>query len=206
MKRILWAIAVGVAVWGLPRLSHPAVDVGKLDPVETVLLTGKETGIRMETDTGASGSGRNLKEAWEDLCRSSKRNVFPDTASKLIVVGDMEPYWEEIIGFFRPSGTVCMAKEKPDLKAATEYLALHRPEMTLNRIRAGEKLRQYLIRKGGQMELEPETSADRMYASGGIGATGALRGDRLYSGITDGGGDAATDAVGGGRAEADHEG
>ena len=196
MKRILWAIVAGVAVWGLPRLSHPAVDVGKLDPVETVLLTGKETGIRMETDTGASGSGRNLKEAWEDLCRSGKRNVFPDTASKLIVVGNMEPYWEEIMGFFRPSCTVCMAKEKPDLKAATEYLALHRPEMTLNRIRSGEKVRQYLIRKGGQMELEPETSADRMYASGSIGATGALHRDRIYSGITDGGGDAPADDAG----------
>ena len=206
MKRILWTVMIGVAVWALPRLSHPAVDVGKLDPVETVLLIADETGIRMKTDTGATGAGATLEKAWQDLYNGTGKNVFSDTTSKLILLGEMSPYWEEIYGFFRPSCLVCRAEEEIDLKMATEYLSRHRPALNLNRLRAGERNWETLRMKGGKGCLEPESPTDGMYTSGNIRTAGALCGGGVHDRVTDSGSGPAVDCSGRGRSATDHKG
>ena len=63
MKKYFWGILALAAVWMIPRLSHPAVDIGKLEPVETMLLTVEEQGISIKTDTGAEGYGVTLEGA-----------------------------------------------------------------------------------------------------------------------------------------------
>ena len=156
MKRILWLIACVAAVWGLPRLSHPAVDVGKLDPVETVLLTVTETGVKVETDTGARGSGQTLDAAWKELQHRAEKEIFPDTTSNLLISGDPAACWEQIYGMFRPSCRVCRAEGVLDLERVTQYLSVHRPELTLKSLRAGENNWQVLTKKEGGYLIEPE--------------------------------------------------
>ena len=156
MKRIFWLIGIAAAVWGLPRLSHPAVDVGKLEPVEAVLLTFGGSGVEVETDTGAKGHGPSLQDAVEDLRRGAETQVFLDTAGKLLISGEAGENWNEIYTLFRPSCLVCKAEGDVDLKTAAAYLAVHKPEMNLNRLRTGASSWQVFRIEEGRGCLEPE--------------------------------------------------
>ena len=156
MKRILLLAAAIAAIWGLPRLSHPAVDIGKLEPVEAVRLTANGGTIAIETDTGAYGSGGTLEEAVMDLRQGAETEVFLETANKLLITGNMDRYWEEIRRLLRPSCRVCLTDGTLDLKEAAEYLAVHPPELTLNRLRAGETNWEYLIMEEGRGWLVPQ--------------------------------------------------
>lgn len=137
IKRILGAALVLAAVWGLPRLSHPAVDIGKLEPVEAVRLTAMENGIRVETDTGAKGMGRTLEEAVADLRKGTAGEVFLETADKLLISGDLTEFWNEIFALFRPACQVYLTEDEVDLNEAAEYLDTHPSGQTLGRLRGG---------------------------------------------------------------------
>lgn len=156
MKRILWLMLLAAAVWGLPRLSHPATDIGRLQPVEAVLLTLDDAGIRIETDGGYRGVGATLEEAVKDLYDAAPAAIYLDTANKLLISGEEEPDWTEILSVFRPSCRVCIVNGDVNLKEAADYLAVHEPEITLNRLRAGEKERQILTIREGRGSLEAE--------------------------------------------------
>ena len=153
MKRLLWAVVIIAAVWGVPRLSHPAVDIGKLEPVEAVLLVGTETNITIQTNSGAEGTGRTLAKAIRDLRNSTGKEIYLDTTNKILVAGEMDGYWEELLITFRPSCKICEVNAKIDLKRAAEYLSVHKPEMTLNRMRSGETEWQILIMEEGRGRL-----------------------------------------------------
>lgn len=139
MKKYFWGILALAAVWIFPRLSHPAVDIGKLEPVETVLLTVEEQGISIKTDTGAEGYGVTLEEAVTALMAQADSNVYLDTASKLLISGNAEAYWDEIFELFRPSCYVYGVNGNVNPEEATAYLSVHENGVTLNRLRAGEK-------------------------------------------------------------------
>ena len=113
------------------------MDIGKLDPVEAVRLIRTEEGIFLETDSGASGQGRTLKAAVEDLRRGIGAEVFLETADKLILVGNMDGYWGEILAEFRPACQICYGNENLDLKDAAQYLRIHPSEQTIGGIRGG---------------------------------------------------------------------
>lgn len=156
MKKYFWGILAVTAVWFLPRLSHPAVDIGKLNPVETVLLTVEEQGISIKTDTGAEGYGVTLEEAMTTLMAQADTNIYLDTTNKLLILGDPEAYWGEIFELFRPSCRVYGVKGNVNPGEATAYLSVHEKSVTLNRLRAGEKEWYVLTMEEGRGILEGE--------------------------------------------------
>lgn len=156
MKRILGAALAVAAVWLMPRLSHPAVDIGKLEPVEAVLLIGTKNGIRLETDTGASGEGKTLEEAVEALREGASGEVFLETADKLLISGDVSSYWPEIYGLFRPNSQVCFANANIDLTEAAAYLEMHPAKQTLAQIRGGLENWSVLTMQEGRGRLVPK--------------------------------------------------
>lgn len=151
MKRWLQVGVIFAAALILPRLSHPATDVGKLEPAAVVQITRTDNWVVLQTDTGASGSGRTLAEAAEDLQAGAAAEVFLDTAEYLLIEGDVS---EEILEFFRPGCYVCRVEGQVDLEEAVRYLSVHRPEQTLTRLRAGEVLEQTLRTEEGKWRLE----------------------------------------------------
>lgn len=155
MKRIGWIVLGILAAGILPRLPHPAVDVGKLEPVALVQITAEDTGIRVETDTGAWGDGASLSEAVEDLRQGADGIVFLDTADYLLLSGDVESYMPQIYGVIRPACKVCYVSGQPDLEEAARYLAIHPPEKTLGDLRAGKSDLQTLTLEGGRGGLAP---------------------------------------------------
>lgn len=156
IKRILSAALAVAAVWALPRLSHPAVDIGKLEPVEAVHLIGTETGIRVETDSGASGEGGTLAKAVADLREGTAGKVFLETADKLLISGDVGAYWPEIYELFRLNSQVCLAGEEIDLVEAAAYLDTHPPGQTLAQIRGGIENWSMLTMHEGRGRLVPK--------------------------------------------------
>lgn len=136
MKKRACLIAALAALLVLPRLPHPARDVSRLLPVQTVYLYIEEGLLRIETDTGDSGSGADLTEAAESLRSNASGEIFLDTAEFLILHPDV-PVTEEFYAHLRPGCRIVYTTERPDLAEATQYLAVHKPAKTLADIRGG---------------------------------------------------------------------
>ena len=150
MKKTLLLLMAGLAVWIMSRLPHPAVDIGKLEPVELVLLTKTEQNIRVETDTGAWGEGTTLEEAVEHLKQADSKEVFLDTAEKILIRGDLNGCWQEVWTLFRPAAQVCRISGEIELTEAAAYLTMHPAGMTLGKIRAGGGNVEILMIKEGR--------------------------------------------------------
>ena len=137
MKKLGLILLLGAAAWLMNRLPHPAVDIGKLEPVEVVLLSATDRGIRLDTDTGAWGEGATLNAAVADLKQADSGEVFLDTAENVLIRGDMAAYWQEIWAHFRPAAQVCRMEGEMDLQEAADYLTMHPTGLTLGKLRAG---------------------------------------------------------------------
>lgn len=151
MKRWLWFPALLAAAWFLSRLPHPAVDVGKLEPVSVVLVDFRDGVYHLQTDTGDHGTGQTLTRAAQDLTETAPGRVFLETAEYLLLTPDT-PMTRELYQVFHPSCRVCLAPADTDLKAAGEYLSAHRPEQTLTKLRAGEGTPEQLTMEGDSRE------------------------------------------------------
>lgn len=154
MKRWIIGILTVAAVWGLPKLSHPAADIGKLKPVEVIQIIVVEESVTIRTDSGDYGTGENLTAALEKLRESADGEVFLDTADQLILTGNPTGEWQSIFEMLRPSSGVCVAGAETDLEQAAKYLAMHPPKVTLRDLRAGEGTPEHLIMEGERGRLE----------------------------------------------------
>ena len=138
MKKGLYLAALLAAVGILSRLPHPARDIADLKPVRAVYLYIDGRGISIETDTGDSGSGRDLGEAADDLRTKADGEIFLDTA-QFLLLDPRVPIDEELFTLLRPDCKVAYAAAAPDLKAVSDYLNIHPPETTLAQLRAAAR-------------------------------------------------------------------
>ena len=135
MKKWLYLTAALAAFGLLSRLPHPARDISKLDPVQTVYLYMEGTRLHMETDTGDHGSGKTLPDALADMKAGADAGIFLDTAEYLILDPQV-PITQDLFTLLHPTCKVVFSTEKPDIPAATEYLSIHTPKITLAHLRA----------------------------------------------------------------------
>lgn len=136
MKQWIWFPALLAAACVLSRLPHPAVDVGKLEPVSAVQIEYRDGCYHLRTDTGASGSGGTLEEASRALSQGALGEVFLETA-EYVLLDPAAPVTEELYRVLRPACRVCLAEGEVDLQEASAFLAAHPPEATLAELRAG---------------------------------------------------------------------
>ena len=134
MKKWLYP-AVFLAAAILSRLPHPAVDIARLDPVRAIYLYMDGAELTIETDSGDSGTGSDLKAAYADLRANAHREIFLDTAEFLILAPDV-PITEAFYELLRPTTQVVFSNEKPNLETISDYLTIHPPETPLAHLRA----------------------------------------------------------------------
>lgn len=134
MKKWLYPAAF-IAAAILSRLPHPAVDIARLDPVQSVYLYMDGDAMTIETDSGDSGSGPDLEGAYAALRANAHREIFLDTAEYLILDPDV-PITEAFYELLRPTTQVVFSNEKPNLETISDYLTIHPPEITLAKLRA----------------------------------------------------------------------
>ena len=134
MKKWLFLAAVLSAVAVLSRRPHPARDVAKLEPIQTVYVCRNGADISIETDTGAKGSGATLTEAAADMKAKASAELFLDTA-EFLLLHPAVPITEEFHTLLRPTCKVTFTTAIPDLQAASDYLTIHEPPVTLAQLR-----------------------------------------------------------------------
>ena len=153
MKRWLWYLAAVLLVAALGWMPFAGTDVAKLQPVE-VIRVGVEDGlIRVETDTGGSGNGADLAEAFADLKASAAGTVFLETADYLLVSHDAQSLLEPLGTYLRPACGICLESGVADLETVADFLSTHEPGMTLQEYRAGKQNLPELSVREGRMYL-----------------------------------------------------
>ena len=135
MKKWLLLTALLITVAILSHRPHPARDVAKLEPVQSVYVYSKGGELCIETDTGAKGTGKTLTEAANNMKASASGEIFLDTA-EFLLLDPTVPITEEFHSLLRPTCTVTFTHATPDLQAASAYLTIHTPSTTLSELRA----------------------------------------------------------------------
>lgn len=135
MKKWLLLTAALIAVAVLSRRPHPARDVAKLEPIQTLYVYRNGAELSIETDTGAKGSGATLTEAAADMKANASAELFLDTAEFLLLDPSV-PVTEEFHTLLRPTCKVTLTTATPDLRSASAYLSVHTPPLALSELRA----------------------------------------------------------------------
>lgn len=136
MKKWLYLAAALAAVGILSRLPHPARDIAKLEPVRAVYLYVVNGELNIETDTGDSGTGRSLPEAYANMKSKADSEIFLDTA-EFLLLDPQVVITSDFYELLRPSCKVLRSEKKPDMERISDYLAVHTPESNLAEHRAG---------------------------------------------------------------------
>lgn len=153
MKKWLFC---GLLLAAIPVLSYGSFggeDVGKLRPVQVVLLQSGEDGVQVVTDAGEMGSGVDISRALNDLKLTSSGEVFLDTADYLLLEPGMEICLPQLQEYLRPSCNLCYVSGDTDLEQVAAYLQNHVPKFTLTQYQAGERRLPYLISDKERLKL-----------------------------------------------------
>ena len=145
-----------LALAAIPVLSYGGFggkDIGKLAPVEAVLLRTEVNNIQLLTDSGQLGEGKTPVTAIEDLSATSSARVILDTAEYLLLEPGTEAFLPQLQKYLRPSCSLCYISGQIDPAAAAKYLQLHQPDLTLAQYEAGERQLPTLIIYEGRMKL-----------------------------------------------------
>lgn len=137
MKR--WMIYL-LLVAGAFLFPKRPVELGKLIPVELILVEKEEGAYLVRTDTGDVGHGTTLPSAIEDLRATAAGDLFLDTARYLLVTEETQHAIPEISGYLKEKTYLCMAQNGLDPEQATKYLSAHPPKLHLKDWEMGSNL------------------------------------------------------------------
>ncbi len=152
---LLLPVALVLAAWCGRGLFNGS-DVARLEPVELVRV-GVEGGmVTVQTDTGASGSGETVAQAFASLHETASGDIFLDTADYLLVTPQAQPLLEELWAYLRPACRVCLEDGAVEAEAAAAFFGAHEPQRSLMEWRAGMQTLPVLRVRKGRMTLEQQ--------------------------------------------------
>lgn len=155
MKHWVWyALAVAV-LSALGFAPFRGMDVAELAPVELLRVSEKGGVYFVETDGGEVGRGNDLQAAFADLESKASRKIFLETAEYLLIQPDLIQLLPELTGRLRPACAVCLEYGEADLGKTAPFLETHKPQVTLQDVRAGENHIPALMIWEGRMRLVP---------------------------------------------------
>lgn len=153
MKRWLVCAVALAAVASIGGLPFASTDVGKLRPLEVICVSVAQGEVLIRADTDDSGRGTTVAEAFDDLKRTSSGEVFLDTADFLILTEDARGLLEELSGYLRPACRLCLVRGGVEPEKAAEFLAAHKPGVSIRDYRADGGSLPVLKMKEGRMYL-----------------------------------------------------
>lgn len=136
-------------------LLHPTerADLGKLKPVETVLIYEDRGQVVLETDTEDQGRGETPQMALRDMREKSSGIIYMDTADYLLVAEGAESWIPELGKLLKGKVRICMTEKEVDIGDAGSFLAVHKPGCTMETWSPDAKL-QLLTVSNGKMRLK----------------------------------------------------
>ena len=149
---VLLVVLFGTALLGVG--GHNGEDIGRLMPVQLIMAEYKDGIVTVQTDTGHSGTGKDVATALQDMDQAAEGKLFLDTADYLLVRKSAQQLLTDFTGELRPSCAVYRYTGEIDPEAAAVFLQYHVPELTLGMYVAEEKTLPLLSSVEGRMELE----------------------------------------------------
>lgn len=153
MKRLILGGVILAAALLLNGEKTAGVDIGKLEPARVIMVEEKAGTVSVSTDLGQQGRGRTLTEAVADMKAGAAGEVFLDTAEYLLVAPSAVGRLEETFELLRNSCQVSIVNGVDDPAAAGEYLAAHKPGVTLGDCLKGLRDLPVLYLEGERMKL-----------------------------------------------------
>lgn len=150
MKRIAGYVLVLLVAVAAPMRGS---DVGKLRPVGVIQIYKEGESLVIATDSGDSGIGATLQDAFENLEDTTPGVIFLDTADHLLISWEAVPEIKELQRYLKPSICVCIARQQIDLNLAAEYLQVHHPGIKLKDDRS-LKTAPELIQENGRLRIK----------------------------------------------------
>ena len=108
------------------------------------------------TDTNDVGIGDSLNAALDDMHKTSAGEVFLDTVDYVLVTEQTKNCIPELMQILRPSANLVMATGEIDVKSASEFLAIHRSEISLKDYMQEAQELPKMMTVGERYYLEPE--------------------------------------------------
>ncbi len=137
MKRCFIYILVLAVVLVIPV---NRVDIGKLRPVQAVVVYRDEANVVIETDTGDRGEGESAEEALKNLKATTPAVIYLDTADFIIVAENAQNDAQQLREHFRRAAEVYGFFGKAEAEAAAKYLSIHGGGLQLRVWKPGAKI------------------------------------------------------------------
>ena len=136
MKR--WMIYL-LLVAGAFLFPKRPVELGKLIPVELVVVEKSEGLYRIRTDTGDMGQGDTLRAAIDNLRSAAPGNLFLDTAQYLAITEDALGAIPDLPRYLKGGTRLCVTDFGMDAERAAIFLRAHPPKLRLKDWKTGIK-------------------------------------------------------------------
>ena len=122
MKRIVIYIAV-LALLTLAPVE--GAELGKMRPVEVVLVYQQEGEAVIATDTEDVGRGADALSALENLKATTPGTIYLDTAEFLLIGEDGETVAEQLRPHLKKNVKVCRAEQSVKIEEIAAFLSAH---------------------------------------------------------------------------------
>lgn len=129
MRRWILLLAAAGVLLLLPQ--GQGTDIAKLQPVELLYINIEEGRIALRTDTEELGIGNTLDDALRDIRATAAGEIFLDTVDFVLVTEDTKTMIPELEALLRPSAKLILATGMVDPKNITEFLSVHKSELTI---------------------------------------------------------------------------
>lgn len=127
MRKILYAALLAASM----MIPARPVELGKIKPVELLLMRKNAGRIELITDSGDSGAGGTVPQALHDLKESTSGIIYLDTALYLLASEDAQSYIPELRPYLKERIYVLQVDGEVELDKAAEFLAVHKPSLYL---------------------------------------------------------------------------
>lgn len=122
MKRLIFYVLITALVLWIPVQSS---DVGKLRPVQVVVIRKQAQQVVILTDTADKGQGNSCALAMQDLHNSTPAAVYLDTAEFLLIGEGAQEDAQYLRGLLKKDVQVYLEENVQDLSLAAQYLSVH---------------------------------------------------------------------------------
>ena len=150
-KLLIYALLLGVVL----LLPMQGTDVGKLLPVELVCVYTEADTVKIVTELGEMGTGATVAEAIDNLKATTAGVVFLDTADYVLIDEASKGKLESIKQHLKPSARICILSADADLKAAAQFLSVHKPQLRLKDSTEDSKM-EILTSENGRFMLKKD--------------------------------------------------
>ena len=122
MKRILLYVLVMAAALIVPVKSN---DVGKLRPVQAVMVSREAGSVIIRTDTDDTGTGTDVLSALENLKATTPAVIYLDTAQFLLLTQDVLEEVQSLRAVMKKDVQVCLANGDVLREETAQFLRVH---------------------------------------------------------------------------------